>query len=233
MNRKTLFTPALVLLGWLCISCGDPQAGMGYIFPRTSIISQNSETADISVELEGLEGNLITGAVVLVHNNANGVLKCNYDGLSGSYTGEYPIPADGILNFSIKSALSSKTITYSVTHNQIISKPSVSVLEDSSGYSVLLGQALDFRQDVHIGWDTCGEDMLYQVTIKSAVKTFYEGSTNGLTLIIPGGTVNLSTGQIYYIQITAQCISGDPFFRSANYYSASIATGESLSFNVR
>jgi hypothetical protein len=97
----------------------------------------------------------------------------------------------------------------------------------------MLGQALDCKRDIHIGWNDCGENITYQVVIKSSVKSLFEGSTKGLSLQIPGGTVNATAGQMYYIQITAQSIHGDPFFVSKNYYSASIMAGEVLSFNVQ
>jgi len=61
------------------------------IFPRVSIVSQNTNIADVNVEIEGLDGNLVSGAVVLVSNSVNGVNKCAYDPATCSYNGKYPI----------------------------------------------------------------------------------------------------------------------------------------------
>ena len=84
------------------------------IFPRGSIVSQNTNIANVNVEIEGLDGNLVSGAVVLVSNSVNGVNKCAYDPATCSYNGKYPIPADGIINIIIKSILSPVPLTYSI-----------------------------------------------------------------------------------------------------------------------
>jgi len=201
--------------------------------PRISIVSQNTNIADVNVEIEGFDGNLVSGAVVLVSNNINGVNKCAYDPTTGSYNCKFPIPTDGIIKITIKSVLSPVPFTYSIFHQQIINKPIINVFEDSAGASVLLGTSLDFLKDVQIGWTSCGEEIVYHISIKSSLQTIYETSTESLTHFIPGGTIIFSPGQIYYLQINAQRIIGDPFYQKNNYYSAAIRTGDAISFNVR
>jgi len=203
------------------------------IFPRVSIVSQNTNIADVNVEIEGLDGNLVSGAVVLVSNSVNGVNKCSYDPATWSYNGKYPIPADGLINIIINSILSPVPVTYSIFHRQIINKPIINVFEDSSGASVLLGMALDFLNEVQIGWTSCGEGIVYHISIKSSLQTLYEASTESLTHFISGGKFAISPGQIYYLQVNAQRIIGDPLFQKNNYYSAAIRTGDIISFNVR
>ena len=222
---------ALAFFGTACTDTTQPAPQR--VFPRISIVSQNSDIADVTVELEGNDGNLVSGAVVLVSNSVNGVLKCAYDSSTGAYHGRYPIPADGLFNIYINSVLSS-ILTYNIVHQQITTKPVITVFEDSGGASVLLGQRLTSVRDIQLGWVPCGEGIVYQVTVKDALRTLYQASTEGLTHIIPGGTLMATPGgQIYYIQITAQQISGDPFFLRSSYYSAVIQPGETLSFNVQ
>jgi hypothetical protein len=201
--------------------------------PRISIVSQNTNIADVNVEIEGFDGNLISGAVVLVSNSINGVHKCAYDPATGSYNGKYPIPADGLIKVIINSILAPVPVTYSLFHQQIINKPIINVFEDSTGASVLLGVALDFLKEIQIGWTSCGEGIVYHISIRSALQTLYEASTESLTHFIPGGKFVILPGQIYYLQINAQRITGDPFFQENNYYSAAIRTGDTISFNVR
>jgi len=201
--------------------------------PRISIVSQNTNIADVNVEIEGFDGNLVSGAVVLVSNNINGVNKCAYDPTTGSYNCKFPIPTDGIIKITIKSVLSTVPVTYSIFHQQIINKPIINVFEDSTGASVLLGTALDFLKDVQIGWTSCGEEIVYHINIRSSLQTIYEATTESLTHFIQGGKFLISPGQIYYLQINAQRIIGDPFFQKNNYYSAAIRTGDVISFNVR
>jgi len=231
------YTILFFILLMLFSSCEEPKKEEEkietvLIFPRISIVSQNTNIADVTVEIEGYDGNLVSGAVVLVSNNSNGILKCNYDFYTGSYFCKYPIPANGIINVSIDSILSSYTLNYTIPHRQIVSKPVINVFEDSDGCSVLMGMPVDFLRTVQIGWTSSGEGIVYQITIRSALQTLYQASTESLTHIIPGGIVDVSPGQIYYIQINAQRIIGDPFFKTSRIYSAAIRTGDTISFNV-
>jgi len=242
MTRNCFIKLAVFIVFALFLSCSndepkeekDKNSSTNFAFsPRISIVSQNTNIADVNVEIEGFDGNLVSGAVVLVSNNINGVNKCTYDPTTGSYNGKYPIPTDGLIKIIINSVLSPTPATYTIFHQQIINKPIINVFEDSTGASVLLGMALDFLNEIQIGWTSCGEGIVYHISIKSSLQTLYEASTDSLTHFIPGGTFLISPGQIYYLQINAQRIIGDPFFQKINYYSAAIRTGDVISFNVR
>jgi hypothetical protein len=240
--RKKYFSKLAVFIALaLFISCAAEEPKEEFkndstnpvFFPRISIVSQNTNIADINVEIEGFDGNLVSGAVVLVSNSINGIHKCTYNPATGSYNGKYPIPADGLIKITINSVLSPVPASCTVFHKQIINKPIINVFEDSSGSSVLLGSALNILKEVQIGWTSSGEDVVYHISIKSSLQTLYEASTENLTHFIQGGTLLISPGQTYYLQINAQRIIGDPFFQKNNYYSAAIRTGEAVSFNVR
>jgi len=203
------------------------------IFPRISIVSQDSNTADVIVEIEGYDGNLVSGAVVLVSNSVNGISKCSYDAFTGTYNTKFPIPYDGNFIITVNSIRNSIPLVFNIDHKQIIDKPIINVLEDSEGSSVLMGQSLDKLRSIQIGWTSCGEDIIYQITISTAFQTLYQASTEGLTHFIPGGTLSLTPGQTYYLQVSAQRILGDPFYITDRYYSAVIRKGETISFNAK
>jgi hypothetical protein len=208
-------------------------SGFTRVYPRLHVFSQDSAAAQVTVELESYTGELLNGAVVLVHNTVNSVKKLDYDNNSGSFTASYPIPGDGILYISIKSVVLDSILQYTITHKQVPSKPAIAVFEDSAGNSVLSGTLIDSLLDVNIAWAPVDEGLIYKVIIKDAVNTLYEEATEASNIIIPAGTLRAAPGTTYFAQIVAQRLSGDPFFIRENYYSASLLTGDRISFNVK
>ncbi|MDR1239696.1 MAG: hypothetical protein LBK27_06255 [Treponema sp.] len=241
--RNGLYAAAVFSLVFHClfVSCGgSASADPGYsvpigpfIFPRISVFSQDSPNAEATVEIEDNSGRLINGAVVLLYNTANSVKRLEYDNSTGYFRGNYPIPEDGKLFFSIKSKMAGETLTYQINHRQIFSKPSITILEDSEGNSAMHGLQIDPRLNIQIAWTSSGEDIIYQVLVKDVVNLLYETSTESLNVFIPSGTLRVQTGTTYNVQIIAQRIYGDPFLIRENYYSASLLSGTRVNFSVK
>jgi hypothetical protein len=197
---------------------------------RVSVESEKTDTADIRVYLEGNDGNLVTGALVIVKSEQNTTLKLDFDYTGGVYTGGYPIPPDGKLYIEIRSVLLSEPMKLSVLHRPVPVRPVVQTFQDESGKSALYGQPMQYDLVKQIGWNDCGEGVVYQVIIKDAFGIVYTKSTEALTVDIPAG--NIPPGAGYTIQIIAQKIDGDPLFITHNYYSAAVNKGSLVSFNV-
>ncbi|GHU54637.1 hypothetical protein FACS189442_1170 [Spirochaetia bacterium] len=192
--------------------------------------SQNSGMAAINVYLEGPDGNLVSGAVVMASNNQNAALKINFDAAAGSYKCDYPIPADGIIKITVRSVLLDNPVNLTIEHKPINIKPVLQIFEDSAGNSVLGGQSLRRSSPIQIAWNSCGTGTVYQVLVKTAFQTLFSAATDGLSLEIPAETIPAGNG--YAVQVIAQNIAGDPFFQRSNYYSCSAMTGNNISFNV-
>jgi hypothetical protein len=114
-------------------------------------------------------------------------------------------------------------------YSRLSDAPNITVFQDAAGNSVLHGQSIESSQPVQIGWDGSGEGVVYQATIKTALKTVYSVSTNANTLTIPAGTIPSGS---YLLELAAQKIHGDAFFRSASYYSLSFINAAPVSCDV-
>jgi hypothetical protein len=223
-----LLVPLVSLFLW---SCADAQVqDENTVKVRTVVESEKSDEADIRVFLEGPDGNMVTGAVVIVRNSKNAVLKIPFDPASFCYSESFPIPSDGMLYFSVQSLLSDDIVEYSVPHVPLTSPPVVSVFRDSSGNSALSGQALDADSPVQVAWNALATGVVYQVAVKTALSTLYAESTEANEILIPADSLEAGSG--YYLSITAEKIFGDPLFRSASYYSVSAYTGAKMAFSV-
>jgi hypothetical protein len=134
------------------------------------------------------------------------------------------------LYIEVRSVLIKEPITLSVLHKPVTARPSIQTFQDAKGNSALHGQYLTYASDKQIGWNSCGEDIIYQVTIRDAFGIVYSKSSEALTLDIPANAIPAGVG--YTVQVIAQKIGGDPFFITHNYYSAAINKGSLVIFNV-
>lgn len=210
-------------------SC-DNNVQIADIRVRASVISNGSGSVHCVVYVEGPDGNSLSGAVVTVRNETNRVTLLPYDMNSGSYTAAIEeTDKDTVYNIEAVSILRDNPVSLQVPYSPLFQKPDVTVFQDSRGESVLSGQNIAGDVPVQIAWSSCGEEITYNVTVKTAVKTFYSVSTGAQTVTIPAAA--LSTGT-YVLEITAQKIHGDPYFRDSLYYSLSTTKSAGLSFYV-
>jgi hypothetical protein len=70
---------------------------------------------------------------------------------------------------------------------------------------------------------------VYQIALKTALQTVYATSTNAATLTIPALTLPAGS---YWLEIIAQRIHGDPYFKGASYYAVSSLSSAGVSCNV-
>jgi hypothetical protein len=222
----------LCLLPALFFSCAngvqEPEAAKPRI--RTVLKSGGSGTVKAAVVVEGKDGNALSGAFVTITDEHHIVLALGYDFASGSYTGtmdEY----DGDMRYTVEvsSSAFNEPIRVMVPYTNLSSAPHVTVFQDAQGNSVLNGQAVAAGEPVQIGWALCGEHTAYQLVIKTALKKIYTVSTNAGTITIPANTLPVGA---YVLEITAQKMHGDMYFKTAPYYAVSTMTAPLLSCNV-
>jgi hypothetical protein len=183
-----------------------------------------------TVVVEGRDGNSLSGAVVTVTDRYNSLLPLAYESSSCTYTGmldEFEGETEYIIE--VTSITFDTPVKLTVPYTSLSDSPRTTVFHDAQGNSVLNGQPLLASQPIQIGWSLCGDDVVYQAAIKTALKTPYTVTTTAGTVTIPANTL---TAGAYMLEITAQKIHGDMYFRSVPYYAVSAITSPLVSCYV-
>ena len=197
---------------------------------RASLKATGTGSIRVSVFVEGPGGNSLSGALVTVKDSRSNVLQLNYDSSACSYNGlteELP----GLTNYTVEVAtiISKESIMLTVPYSRIEEAPEVIVFQDAAGNSALHGQAIKSDQPVQIGWAGSAEAASYEVTIRTALKTVYAVSTNANTITVPAYTIPEGS---YLLEVSAQKIHGDIFFKSSPFCSVSFINSTLVSCDV-
>jgi hypothetical protein len=186
---------------------------------RAALKSSGSGSIKAQVFVEGSDGNALSGAVVIVKEDNNSLLQLLYETSTCSYSGVLE-EKTGRTNYIIEAAsiLSGGIISLKVPYTKLAAAPNVTIFQDADGNSVLKGQHLSGRQSIQIGWDDCGENVVYVLIIRTSLKTIYTVTSNACTVTVPPDTIPAGA---YLLEISAQKIHGDVYFRSFPYYSVS------------
>lgn len=220
----------IFILAALCVvffSCNTQEPE-----PRIRAVLKSTGTGGVraSVFVEGPDGNSLSGATVTVKDKRNALLQLNYDSVACSYNGILEeLSGESSYYVEVATILSPERLSLSVPYSRISDAPNITVFQDAAGNSVLHGQSLVSTQPVQIGWEGSGEGVVYQAAIKTALKTVYSVSTNANTVTIPAGAIPSGS---YLLELSAQKIHGDAFFRSSPYYSLSFINAAPVSCNV-
>jgi hypothetical protein len=227
MRRVGAFLFLCVLFS--CTNSAQPDAEAN-VQVRTWITASGTGAVRCTVYIEGPTGNSVSGALVTVHDETNKVNMLSYDSNSCTYTGDMEEPeADTIYTVEVTTVLLGAPVIQTIPYTGLSKKPDITVFQDALGNSVLSGNGLSGSAPLQIAWMSCGVGVVYQLAVKAALKTVYAVSTNAETVtiradIIPSGA--------YTLEISAQKIYGDPYFKKADYCSMSSAKSMGLSFNV-
>ena len=220
---------AVCIITFILFSCATQAED---IKPKVRAAFRATGTGSVraAVYVEGADGNSLSGAVVTVLDKNNALLPLAYDSASCSYSGLMEeLPGDTSYTVEVATVLSKKNILLSVPYSKLSDEPDVIVFQDSAGNSALHGQAIESSLPVQIGWTGSGEGVVYQATIRTALKTVYSVSTNALTATVPAGSI--PTGA-YLLEISAQKAQGDAYFKSSRYYSLSYINSSLVSCDV-
>ncbi|AEE17420.1 hypothetical protein [Treponema brennaborense] len=217
---------------FLLVSCSQMMSsGDADIFVRIAVESEKKSDAVVRIFAEGADGNMLTGATVLVYDTLKQVSPVKFDTQEWCYKITLPVPSDGIFRISVSSAVSAAAKEYTVPHFQCKGAPVVTLIQDSEGKSVFAGEKPSSAKDIQICWNTDGvAGTVYKVAVKTALEAVYTVSCEQAQVVIPAGT--LLPNQTYYAQVQAQRIAGDAFFKNAPYYSVSVYTGSNVGFSL-
>jgi hypothetical protein len=129
----------------------------------------------------------------------------------------------------VATILLDNPIVQKVPYSELSRRPDITVFQDAAGHSVLNGQAISKETPLQIAWTSCGTGIVYQLTVKTTIKTIYAISSNAETVTIPADII---PSGLYTLEILAQKIYGDPYFKEADYCSTSSSKSMGISFNV-
>ena len=110
-----------------------------------------------------------------------------------------------------------------------VQQKTVNVGVDSEGNNVLNGDSLSSEQPIQLAWNLCGDDVCYQILIKTSLTTVWTCSSYLPTITVPQGVLEAGT---YYVSIIAQKYFGDEYFQTQNYFSASSIQSSTVMFYV-
>ena len=223
---KTKILAVIVcLLVFSCDTQGDIKPNV-----RAALKSTGTGSIRATVFVEGADGNSLSGAVVTIKDKRNAIVQLNYDSAACSYNGLMEeFPGESSYNVEVATILSKEKITLTVPYLRLSSAPEVIVFQDMAGNSVLHGQAIDSNQPVQIGWSGSGEGVTYQVTVRTALKTVYAVATNAHNVTVPAGSIPAGS---YLLEISAQKVYGDAYFRNSPFYSLSYINASLVSCDV-
>lgn len=228
--NKILLLSSLLLVP-IILSCSQNEDSP-QIKLRASLLSSSGGDITAYAFPENSEtGNIVTGAVVLIYNSANEVTELSFDNSSQCYKATLSDTLEYDTYTVVASSSLCNDVAIAMPHKKLSEKPVASVFEDSDGNSVLKGNELDSALPIQISWNRLGDNVVYKVAIQSGLATAYVKSTQAPNITVPAGV--LKTGGSYYMSVTAQCIKGDPYFKSEPYYSASSIKSAGVSFNVQ
>lgn len=225
---KKLFV-ILLFISILFFSC-EPYAKNENINTRVSVQSIKNETYEIRVFVEGLDGQIITGASVILINENNQIIQIPFNTDEWCYFSEISITNDEILKLNVDSILLENSLEMEIPCSPLKNKPIITSIQDSSGTSVFLGNNPSSSKDIQVAWDSCGDNIIYYVTIKNALSTVYATSTEQNQLVILAGILESRTN--YYATVQAQKINGNPTFKTCSYYFVSVIESSQVGFLV-
>ena len=194
---------------------------------RGCLISADGSDVEMKVVVENESGDCLTGAVVLATDSSNDVTILDYDSDLCCYSATVDGLEENTYTIQVDSVSIGEIITLKIPHTRLLNKPVLVSLTDSKGNSVLSGATLSMDSSFYAAWDSCGENVVYKIAIKSPLETVWSSSSSSTNIEIPPNI--LKTG-IYYFYITAQKIYGDPYFSSSNYYSVSSIQSSGIQF---
>jgi hypothetical protein len=118
-----------------------------------------------------------------------------------------------------------------VPHTVLSTGPSVLDARDASNRSSRSGAALDPAESISLSWRAVDGVSAYQILIYRAGEIIMVASSAEPVYALPASS--LPAASLVSASVSAQWLSGDPLYETAQYCSMSSADGPSFSFSTR
>lgn len=236
--KKNIFNSFVLFLIMFVIclifsSCSSPSDIHLGARVRISLVSPVNDKVEARVFIEGYDGNSVNGAVVFVKDSFNSVSIFDYNFQQGCYYKLINKQVSEDYIFTVNSCLFDSPKIYTVPHIYLEDTIDIKKIEmvNEIGESYQNFDSLNTAYPIRITWSSTVEDCTYKVIIRTPTTILYEVSTNNKTIEIPANTIPVGTSYVY-LEIQQQKSYGDIYFQDKNYYSVSVYSTGSISFNV-
>ena len=208
-------------------ACSSPSTPSGSAHVRILALSDNT-TLNLSVTLEGKDGQSLSGALVRALSPAGDTQVLAFDSRKSAYTLSSPAVAGNwqVLTSSVAAGQSQVSVPVVGFANA----PTILALQDGLGNDALNFQRLSVAQPIRVEWRSLAEAQRYLVSVKQGSKTVWNSTVPQASTLLPPGT--LQTGQSATLLVTAVAESGDASFETQPSYSSTTLTGPGLTFQV-
>ncbi|GAB6090313.1 hypothetical protein [Spirochaeta dissipatitropha] len=196
---------------------------------RVSLESSYNNPLHAAVWVEGANGMLLTGSLVLGLTPDDERVIFSYDNSQGMYRTTMAIPRSGNYTVIIRSLAAESEYKIVVPHTALTERPSIQVLRDSAGNSAMTGSELQSSSDIEFAWESVPYADVYQLRISRAGSVLYAANTESPVYSLDAGVLEAG---VFQAQVVAQSISGDAFFQTENYSSISESRSPLLVFEV-
>lgn len=196
---------------------------------RVSLESSFSGPLHAAVWVEGPNGMILTGSLVIMLTPDDERLILNYDNSQGMYRSTLAVPRTGDYTVIVRSITAESEYTLVVPHASLSDRPSVQVLRDSAGNSAMTGSELDSSSTIDFAWKTVTNADRYQLRISQSGSVIYIGNTEDSLYSIDAGILDAG---VFQVQIIAQSVVGNAFFDEVNYSSISESRSPALVFEL-
>lgn len=188
-------------------------------------------TLNLSIVLEGSDGQSLSGALVKLTDPAGAVSLVGFDSRKNAYVlaapalnGEYTVQADSV-------RMGQQSLRFPV--KVFAAEPDLLSVQDGRGNKAEEFKKLEAGSPIRIEWKTVEEAQRYLVELRQAGKVLASSVVaEGNSLLIPANTFQaVQTGSPATLQVTASTQSGDLSF-STGYLSNTSTQGASYTFQV-
>lgn len=195
---------------------------------RIVLVSRFGQASTAKAYVESTDGNLLTGARIVIRNSDGVSSLLNFDFAESAYLALLPPSTDGNYDITIHSILLKDSFSQTIKHRVLSDSPQIIVLQDEAAHSALSGGTLNTNKIINVEWTPVADATVYQITVNKGGSAVFVQSVSGTAIGIPA--TNLGTAGTFSVSVMAQYITGDPLLETENFYSYSEKTGSSVLF---
>ncbi len=195
---------------------------------RATMEEGGMDQVRLRVRLEDVNGNVPTGARVLLQTPEQEISWVYYNSVSAMYESNLSGLTSGAYTVTVDSAAGNSLLSIPMT--LLSATPDIITLQDAHGITAGHGQNMSGSCAVSAAWKPIEGATVYKGTVYCGAVTAFVFSSSTNSFMIPPDT--LVGGRTYNLSIEAQYIGGDPYLQEHNYYAFSYSESPDYFFTI-